>query len=152
MSKATITLAPGQAGFYDELSGIYLNMEKKQAKVAENANVSGLIRGVSQGKILVVAGSLDPVTNYIKAEEDLPNYYRLIKNKRIKPSISKTIDSEAKMFKLNKDKVKAEIKAELKEEIKAELKEENETITAKKTTKKGTRKKTIKVDEIKEGE
>lgn len=152
MSKATITLAPGQAGFYDELSGIYLNMEKKQAKVAENANVSGLIRGVSQGKILVVAGSLDPVTNYIKAEEDLPNYYRLIKNKRIKPSISKTIDSEAKMFKLNKDKVKAEIKAELKEEIKAELKEENETITAKKTTKKGTRKKTVKVDEIKEGE
>ena len=152
MSKATITLAPGQAGFYDELSGIYLNMEKKQAKVAENANVSGLIRGVSQGKILVVAGSLDPVTNYIKAEEDLPNYYRLIKNKRIKPSISKTIDSEAKMFKLNKDKVKAEIKAELKEEIKAELKEENETITAKKTTKKGTRKKTVKVNEIKEGE
>ena len=144
MSKATITLAPGQAGFYDELSGIYLNMEKKQAKVAENANVSGLIRGVSQGKILVVAGSLDPVTNYIKAEEDLPNYYRLIKNKRIKPSISKTIDNEAKMFKLNKDKVKAEIKAE--------LKEENETITAKKTTKKGTRKKTVKVDEIKEGE
>ena len=127
-------------------------MEKKQAKVAENANVSGLIRGVSQGKILVVAGSLDPVTNYIKAEEDFPNYYRLIKNKRIKPSISKTIDSEAKMFKLNKDKVKAEIKAELKEEIKAELKEENETITAKKTTKKGTRKKTVKVDEIKEGE
>ena len=152
MSKATITLAPGQAGFYDELSGIHLNMEKKQAKVAENANVSGLIRGVSQGKILVVAGSLDPVTNYIKAEEDLPNYYRLIKNKRIKPSISKTIDNEAKMFKLNKDKVKAEIKAELKEEIKAELKEENETITAKKTTKKGTRKKTVKVDEIKEGE
>ena len=152
MSKANITIAPGQAGFYDELSGIYLNMEKKQAKVAENANVSGLIRGVSQGKILVVAGSLDPVTNYIKAEEDLPNYYRLIKNKRIKPSISKTIDSEAKMFKLNKDKVKAEIKAELKEEIKAELKEENETITAKKTTKKGTRKKTVKVDEIKEGE
>ena len=152
MSKATITLAPGQAGFYDELSGIYLNMEKKQAKVAENANVSGLIRGVSQGKILVVAGSLDPVTNYIKAEEDLPNYYRLIKNKRIKPSISKTIDSEAKMFKLNKDKVKAEIKAELKEEIKAELKEENEIITTKKTTKKGTRKKTVKVDEIKEGE
>ena len=92
------------------------------------------------------------MTNYIKAEEDLPNYYRLIKNKRIKPSISKTIDSEAKMFKLNKDKVKAEIKAELKEEIKAELKEENETITAKKTTKKGTRKKTVKVDEIKEGE
>ena len=92
------------------------------------------------------------MTNYIKAEEDLPNYYRLIKNKRIKPSISKTIDNEAKMFKLNKDKVKAEIKAELKEEIKAELKEENETITAKKTTKKGTRKKTVKVDEIKEGE
>ena len=28
MSKATITLAPGQAGFYDELSGIYLNIEK----------------------------------------------------------------------------------------------------------------------------
>ena len=80
MSKATITLAPGQTGFYDELSGIYLNMEKKQTQVAENANVAGLIRGVSQGKILVVAGSLDPVTNYIKAEEDLPNYYRLIKN------------------------------------------------------------------------
>ena len=149
MSKATITLAPGQTGFYDELSGIYLNMEKKQTQVAENANVAGLIRGVSQGKILVVAGSLDPVTNYIKAEEDLPNYYRLIKNKRIKPSTSKTVSSEAKTFELNKDKVKAEIKAE--------LKEENETTVTKKTTKKGTRKKTIttkveKADEIKEGE
>ena len=149
MSKATITLAPGQTGFYDELSGIYLNMEKKQTQVAENANVAGLIRGVSQGKILVVAGSLDPVTNYIKAEEDLPNYYRLIKNKRIKPSTSKTVASEAKTFELNKDKVKAEIKAE--------LKEENETTVTKKTTKKGTRKKTIttkveKADEIKEGE
>ena len=157
MSKATITLAPGQTGFYDELSGIYLNIEKKQTQVAENANVAGLIRGVSQGKILVVAGSLDPVTNYIKAEEDLPNYYRLIKNKRIKPSTSKTVASEAKTFELNKDKVKAEIKAELKEEIKAELKEENETTVTKKTTKKGTRKKTIttkveKADEIKEGE
>ena len=107
MSKATITLAPGQAGFYDELSGIYLNMEKKQAKVAENANVSGLIRGVSQGKILVVAGSLDPVTNYIKAEEDLPNYYRLIKNKRIKQSISKNIDNKTKMNKLKKKKNKS---------------------------------------------
>lgn len=75
MLKATIKLAPGQCGFYDEVSGILLSMDKKEVKVNSGVNTAGLIEAVKAGKIIVVSGSLDSeTTNNI-----IPNAFRLNK-------------------------------------------------------------------------
>ena len=139
MSKATIKLAPGQACFYDELSGIFLNLEQKQAIVSDDMNTCGLLKAISDGKILVVTGLLDPVANYINGENDLPNYYRLIKSKKIESNsanINKNVETGVKnnitkentnIIKdddIEKEKVDEEI---IKEEIKKEVKAKSST-------------------------
>ena len=136
-SKATITLAPGQACFYDELSGIYLNLEQKSAIVSENMNVYGLLKAVADGKILVVTGSLDLVTNYINRENSLPNYYRIIKkkHKKISPAVmnKKSIDTGVNENKNKEINNKSEEVKVIKEE--EEVKEEVKKKTRKKKTK-----------------
>ena len=74
---AIITLAPGCNAFYDSLSGITLNMDKKEAKVTKNMNVTGLIKAVKDGKIFVTSGTLES-----PKVDCLPSYYRLLDKKK----------------------------------------------------------------------
>lgn len=83
MQEIVISLAPGQAGFYDELTGIHLNLSNKEARVPYSANTMGLIKAVKSGKILVVSGSLGLETvDYVEANRVPPTYYRLLSNEQ----------------------------------------------------------------------
>ena len=66
MQIAVVMLAPGQMGFYDDLSGIHLSLTNKEAKVNRGVNTAGLVRAVKEGKILTVSGSLGSETSTYK--------------------------------------------------------------------------------------
>lgn len=83
MTKAVIKLAPGQTGFYDEISGIHLSMEKAELNIGNEVNATGLINAVKAGKIIVVSGSLESEAFIAKdAVKAIPTYYRLLDKKR----------------------------------------------------------------------
>lgn len=84
MDEIIITLAPGQAGFYDELTGVHLNLSNKEARILSSANTMGLVKAVKAGKILVVSGSLGLETiDYIDSNNIPPTYYRVLNSSGI---------------------------------------------------------------------
>lgn len=56
--KAIVRLAPGQVGFYDELTGIHLTIRRPQAAIQEGMNVSGIKTSVASGRLILISGSL----------------------------------------------------------------------------------------------
>lgn len=61
MSKiiARVRLAPGNVGYYDDLSKIYLTLSRPEANVYDYMNTTRLIKSVQSKTILLVAGSLN---------------------------------------------------------------------------------------------
>lgn len=55
---AIIKLAPGEVGYYDELSKIHLTMSRPKANVYDYMNTSRLLRSVKSKTLMLVAGSL----------------------------------------------------------------------------------------------
>lgn len=53
-----IRLAPGQVGYYDELTGIHLTLRRPQAEVYNYMNTVALIRAVRAKIIVLVSGTL----------------------------------------------------------------------------------------------
>lgn len=54
-----IKLAPGEVGFYDEISKIHLTMSRPKAEVYDYMNTTKLIRAVRSKVLILVAGSLN---------------------------------------------------------------------------------------------
>lgn len=80
---AIIALAPGQIGFYDDLSGLHLSLANREARVLSGMNTAGLVQAVQSGKITVVSGSLGSETFlYQEAVKAIPTYYRLLDKKK----------------------------------------------------------------------
>ena len=63
---AIIRLAPGEVGFYDDLTAIHLTRAKPERAIFAGMNTKNLRKGVRYGRILLVSGSLSPKT---KAKE-----------------------------------------------------------------------------------
>ena len=59
---AIVRLAPGEVGFYDELTRIHLTIADPQKPVTKGMNVAGLRRSVKSKRLLLVSGSLEPET------------------------------------------------------------------------------------------
>lgn len=57
---ATIRLAPGHVGYYDEYSRIHLTLGSPRANVYSGTNCGGLRRSVKNGVILLESGSFGP--------------------------------------------------------------------------------------------
>lgn len=55
---AVIRLAPGQVGYYDELSRIHLTIGNPERSVYAGTNCSQLRRSVKSGRLRLVSGSL----------------------------------------------------------------------------------------------
>lgn len=164
---AVVTLAPGQVGFYDDLSGIHLSLTNIKASITEGMNTAGLVNAVKAGKITVVSGSLGTETFvYQEAAQCMPTYYRLLEKKKIKAlknqMIKPVVISEPKIENPIKDK-KVEIELEITDhveelntieaaneevvEVKEEVVETKEAATPKKRTRK---KKEVVAEEVKE--
>jgi hypothetical protein len=57
-----VRLAPGQVGYFDDLTRIHLTIASPEKPVVSGMNTNNLKRAVKSGRILLVNGSLDVVT------------------------------------------------------------------------------------------
>lgn len=56
---AEIRLAPGEVGYYDDYSRIYLNAARPTAKIYAGMNTTQIRRSIRSGRLRIVSGSLD---------------------------------------------------------------------------------------------
>lgn len=56
---AEIRLAPGEIGYYDEYSRIYLTNQNPVAKVYAGTNTTQIVRSVASGRLLLISGTFD---------------------------------------------------------------------------------------------
>lgn len=57
---ATVRLAPGQVGFYDDLTRIHLTIQNPEKHVLSGHNTSNIKIAVGSKRLLLVSGSLNP--------------------------------------------------------------------------------------------
>lgn len=68
---AEIRLAPGEVGYYDDYSRIYLSSARPTAKIYSDTNTVQIRRSIRSGRLRIVSGSLNavpPQDPVIKAE------------------------------------------------------------------------------------
>lgn len=69
---AVVKLAPGEVGFYDELTRTHLTIANPFAKIYEWMNTSAIQRALRFKRLVLIAGTLNPaVKTAIKEEEKL---------------------------------------------------------------------------------
>ena len=56
---AEIRLAPGEVGYYDDYSRIYLNSAKPTAKIYSDTNTVQIRRSIRSGRLRLISGSLN---------------------------------------------------------------------------------------------
>ena len=76
---AEIRLAPGEVGYYDDYSRIYLNTSRPTAKIYAGTNTTQIRRSIRSGRLRLVSGSLF-VAAPVKTEKPKP-----VKAEPVKP-------------------------------------------------------------------
>lgn len=149
---AEIKLAPGEVGYYDEYSKIYLSSANQSAIIYSGTNCTQIKRSIQSGRLRLVRGGFDvePEANNILVKKNTEAAVEVeAENKVEKVKISKEnnvvkVKSEAETVK-EENKIKEEVKAEekvakTKEEVateaKAETVEENKKPTKKRNSRK----------------
>ena len=72
---AVVRLAPGQAGYYDELSGVYLTAGKRTAAIPSGTNCAQLRCSVRMGTIILQSGTLGGDIPEVRIMEHEGKYY-----------------------------------------------------------------------------
>ena len=72
---AVVRLAPGQAGYYDELSGVYLTAGNRTAAIPSGTNCAQLRRSVRMGTIILQSGTLGGDIPEVRIMEHEGKYY-----------------------------------------------------------------------------
>lgn len=122
---AKIKLAPGNAGWFDPLTNIYLTLSKKECFVYNDQDVSNIRKAIKQNKLVLKEGRLpSPVSEekketvkksikkqiaqeIVKVEKDeVIKQVEVIEEKEIKPLIEEGTIEEVKIEKTPKKKVK----------------------------------------------
>lgn len=89
---AVVRLAPGQAGYYDELSGVYLTAGKRTAAIPSGTNCAQLRRSVRMGTIILESGTLGGDIPEVRIMEHEGKYYLVPNTEEInKPVYANTI-------------------------------------------------------------
>lgn len=80
---ATIKLAPGEAGYYDEYSRIYLSSSRPDAVIYSGTNCTQIKRSIKSGRLRLVSGGFDkPVTQEeVFNEEEASSNQEVVKQK-----------------------------------------------------------------------
>lgn len=68
---AEIRLAPGEVGYYDDYSRIYLNSARPTAKIYAGMNTTQIRRSIRSGRLRIISGSLE-VPQLKQAEKPAP--------------------------------------------------------------------------------
>lgn len=66
---AEIRLAPGEVGYYDDYSRIYLSTAKPVAKIYAGMNTTQIRRSIRSGRLRLISGSLFGPAPKVEAEE-----------------------------------------------------------------------------------
>lgn len=69
---AKVRLAPGQVGFYDELTRIHLTISNPEKFILSGMNVTNIKRGVHSGRLRLMSGSLEPEKKAIIKDINVP--------------------------------------------------------------------------------
>lgn len=89
---AVVRLAPGQAGYYDELSGVYLTAGKRTAAIPSGTNCAQLRRSVRMGTIILESGTLGGDIPEVRIMEHEGKYYLVPNTEEVnKPVYANTI-------------------------------------------------------------
>ena len=86
---ARITLAPGQIGYYDEVSQIRLTAGSPSADITPGVNTTQLRHDVHAGKIRLVYGTLTPTvsTRIAAARPRFVSVYPVVEEPAVEPII-----------------------------------------------------------------
>ena len=124
MSKKTVIaevrLAPGEVGYYDDYSHIYLNINRPSALIYSGTNCTQLKRSVKSGRLRLISGGFDVIPEE-KKEVIKVNTSKAEKTEEtVKEVIPEIIPEPVK----EEPVVVEEVKAEVTEEPQVEVKEE----------------------------
>ena len=118
---ATIKLAPGEAGYYDEYSRIYLSSTRPDAVIYSGTNCTQIKRSIKSGRLRLVSGGFDkPVTEPV-VEQQTPVVTEEVKEVSVQEEEVKTEEEVAPTI-VVEEQAPEEIKEEVpvQEEVKAE--------------------------------
>lgn len=65
---ATIKLAPGEAGYYDEYSRIYLSSTNPVTTIYSGTNCTQIKKSIKSGRLRLVSGSFEEIPKELKLE------------------------------------------------------------------------------------
>lgn len=138
---AELRLAPGQVGFYDELTNIHLTLTSPFASVYQGMNTSRLQQSVNSGRLILVSGSLKPAP--VRAAEEVVVETKTVKAAETKVQQAKVVEEEAKVEEIKVEETVATLSLEA-EEVTEETKVvEEEEVEAPKTKKRTSKKKEV---------
>lgn len=118
MSKkiAEIRLSPGEVGYYDDYSRIYLNTYRTNADIFEDTDTRQIRKSIKSGRIRLISGSLDVK---IEKQPELPKEEKVVEQPKVEPVIE-IKQEEIKLEEIAPVEELVEVKVE---EVKPETKE-----------------------------
>lgn len=96
---AVIRLAPGQVGYYDELSRIHLTIGNPERAIYAGTNCSQLRKSVKSGRLRLISGSLGEDKTPIKIHKpstsvSLGNFIPEKSNKKETEEVKETVETK----------------------------------------------------------
>lgn len=146
---ATIKLAPGEAGYYDEYSRIYLSSTRPDAVIYSGTNCTQIKRSIKSGRLRLVSGGFDkPVTEPV-VEQQTPVITEEVKEVPVQEEEVKTEEEVAPTI-VTEEQAPEEVKEEVPVQEEVEVKTEEVPVVeeVKETTVKKSRRKNRKQETI----
>lgn len=144
---ATIKLAPGEAGYYDEYSRIYLSSTRPDAVIYSGTNCTQIKRSIKSGRLRLVSGGFDkPVTESV-IEQQPPVTTEEAKETPVQEEVK--VEEEVAPTIVTEEQAPEEVKEEVpvrEEEVKAEetpIVEEVKETPVKKSRRKNRKQETV---------
>ena len=145
---ATIKLAPGEAGYYDEYSRIYLSSTRPDAVIYSGTNCTQIKRSIKSGRLRLVSGGFDkPVTELI-IEEQTPIVTEEVKEVPVQEEVKTEEEVTSVAAEEQAPEIKKEIEVPVQEEVEVKTEEVPVVEEVKETPVKKSRRKNRKQETV----
>lgn len=145
---ATIKLAPGEAGYYDEYSRIYLSSTRPDAVIYSGTNCTQIKRSIKSGRLRLVSGGFDkPVTEPI-IEEQSPIVTEEVKEVPVQEEVKTEEEVTSVAAEEQAPEIKKEIEVPVQEEVEIKTEEVPVVEKVKETPVKKSRRKNRKQETV----
>ena len=144
----TIKLAPGEAGYYDEYSRIYLSSTRPDAVIYSGTNCTQIKRSIKSGRLRLVSGGFDkPVTEPI-IEEQTPIVTEEVKEVPVQEEVKTEEEVTSVAAEEQAPEIKKEIEVPVQEEVEVKTEEVPVVEEVKETPVKKSRRKNRKQETV----